>query len=213
MKTIVNGIIKGNPVFVLILGLCSALAVTKTFESAYTMGLCVIVVLVLSEFFVSLIKKIVPNNIKIPVYILIIGIFVTLIEILLKEYVPGLRDTLDIYLNLIVVNCIVLGRCLVVASKKNVGHSVLDAIGIGIGYTLAISLIALVRELLGTNSLTIMMELTPITGYRIVFKDILPLTSIWPITIFKEPAGAFLTIGFLMALFNYLRKGRKNESV
>lgn len=210
MKRILNGIITENPIFVLMLGLCSALAVTNKFENAYMMGVCVLVVLVFSNFIVSLIKKIVPDNVRIPVYILIIGTFVTIIEILLKNYIPGLYKTLGIYLPLIVVNCIVLGRALDVATREKVGTSLLDAIGVGIGYTLAISLIALVREVLGTNTITLMDSLSSITGYRAVY-EILPQNIIFPISIFATPAGAFLTLGLLAGLFNFLRRS-KNES-
>lgn len=210
MKRILNGIINENPVFVLMLGLCSSLAVTNKLENAYMMGFCVLVVLLFSNFIVSLIKKLVPDSVRIPVYILIIGTFVTIIEILLKNYVPALYQALGIYLPLIVVNCIVLGRALDVASREKVGTSLLDAIGVGIGYTLAISLIALVREVLGTNTITLMDSLSSITGYRAVYK-ILPDTNIFPISIFTTPTGAFLTLGLLAGLFNFLRRS-KHES-
>ena len=210
MKRILNGIINENPIFVLMLGLCSSLAVTNKFENAYMMGFCVLVVLLFSNFVVSLIKKIVPDSVRIPVYILIIGTFVTIIEILLKNYIPALYQALGIYLPLIVVNCIVLGRALDVASREKVGTSLLDAIGVGIGYTIALSLIALVREVLGTNAITLMDSLSSITGYRAVYK-ILPDTNIFPISIFTTPTGSFLTLGLLAALFNFLRRG-KHES-
>lgn len=210
MKRILNGIINENPIFVLMLGLCSSLAVTNKFENAYMMGFCVLVVLLFSNFIVSLIKKIVPDSVRIPVYILIIGTFVTIIEILLKNYIPALYQALGIYLPLIVVNCIVLGRALDVASREKIGTSLLDAIGVGIGYALAISLIALVREVLGTNTITLMDSLSSITGYRAVYK-ILPDNNIFPISVFTTPTGAFLTLGLLSGLFNFLRRS-KHES-
>lgn len=209
MKTIINGIIHENPVLVLLLGLCPALAVTNNFESAYIMGLCVLIVLLFSNFIISLIKKIVPDNVKIPVYILIIGTFVTIIELLLHRYVPALYSVLGIYLPLIVVNCIVLGRALVVASKEKVGKSILDAIGIGVGFTIALMVIALFREILGTNTITLMDGLSSITGYKAVYQ-VLPNTDLLPISIFKDPAGAFLTLGILIGIFNAL-KGRKGS--
>ena len=212
MKTIYNGIIKENPTFVLLLGLCSALAVTKTVESAYLMGICVLVILIFSSFVISLIRKLVTDSVRIPVYILIIGTFVTIVEVLLKEYIPDLYSALGIYLPLIVVNCIVLGRAMVVASKENVGKSVLDAIGIGLGFTLAITLIALIREVLGTNTITLMDSISSFTGYKAIYKDILPSTDIFPISIFTTSTGAFLTLAFLIALFNKIKGGKKNES-
>lgn len=209
MKTIINGIIHENPTFVLLLGLCPALAVTNNFESAYIMGICVLAVLLFSNFVISLIKKIVPDNVRIPVYILIIGTFVTIVELLLQMYVPALYSVLGIYLPLIVVNCIVLGRALVVASKANVGKSILDALGIGIGFTVALMIIALFREVIGSNTLTLMDGLSSLTGYRAVYQ-IFPTNDILPMTMLKDPAGAFLTLGILIGVFNSLRnkKGR-----
>ncbi len=212
MKTIFNGIFKENPVFVLLLGLCSTLAVTDKFENAYLMGLCVLVVLLFSNTVISIIKKLVPDNVRIPVYILIVGTFVTILEILLKTYVEDLYSALGIYLPLIVVNCIVLGRALAVASKSSVGKSMLDAIGVGIGYTIAISVIALIREILGSNSLTIMDSISSFTGYRLAYKNILPAGEIFPISFFTTSSGAFLTLALLMALINKIKGGKKNES-
>lgn len=213
MKTLLNGIIKENSIFVLLLGLCSTLAVTTTLENAYLMGICVTVVLIFSNFIVSIIKKLVNDDVRIPTYIIIVGTFVTILEILLKEYVPSLYKALGIYLPLIVVNCIVLGRALSFASKESVGKSILDGIGTGIGYTLAISLVALIRELLGTNTITVMNNISDFTGYRLILKNVLPVNEMFPISIFSTNAGAFLTLAFLMALFNKLRKrGKKHES-
>lgn len=212
MKTIYNGIIKENPTFVLLLGLCPALAVTKTVESAYLMGLCVLVILLFSSFVISLIKKLVTDSVRIPVYILIIGTFVTIVEILLKEYIPNLYSALGIYLPLIVVNCIVLGRAMVVASKEKIGKSILDAIGIGLGFTFSITLIALIREILGTNTITLMDSISSFTGYNAVYTHIIPETNIFPIAIFQTSTGAFLTLAFLIALFNKIKGGKKHES-
>lgn len=210
MRTIINGIFKENALFVLVLGLCSSLAVTTTFEKSYMMGLCVLVVLLFSNFVISIIKKLVPDNVKIPVFILIIGTFVTILGVLLSKYLPSLYNTLGVYLSLITVNCIVLGRALTVASRESVGKSILDAIGIGLGYLFALMLIGFIREFLGTNSLTIMNDISSLTGYRLVFKNILPSGVIFPIKLFVEPSGAFLTIGILLAIFNARRV--KHES-
>lgn len=212
MKTVLNGIVKENAIFILSLGLCSALAVTTTVENAYLMGLCVLIVLIFSNLIISLIRKIVPDNVRIPVYIIIVGTFVVVLEMLLKEFIPALYNALGIYLPLIVVNCIVLGRALSVASKENVSKSVLDAVGVGLGYTFAITLIALIRELLGNNSITIMDSISSFTGIRIVFENVFDTNEIFPISIFKTSAGAFITFAMLLALFNKIKGGKKDES-
>lgn len=211
MKTIINGIVKENPVLVLLLGLCSVLAVTTNFENAYMMGICVIIVLTLSNIIVSMVKKIVPKNVEIPVYILVISTLVTIVEILLENYIPKLYEVLGIYLPLIVVNCIVLGRALSVASKKNIRTSFLDALGIGLGYTLVLMVIALFREILGNNTLTLMDSISSLTGYRAIYK-IYPINNLLPIPLLLKPAGAFLTLGFLLAMVNAIKGGKKNES-
>ena len=210
MNTIKNGILKENPLFVLLLGLCPALAITTKFENAYIMGICLLFILFFSSLIVSIIRHWIPDNVKIPVFILIIGTFVTITELLLKNYVPVLYDLLGIYLPLIVVNCIVLGRCLAIYSKEKVKNSLLDAIGIGIGYTLALMLIAMIREILGTNTITLMDGVSSITGYRAIY-TVLPKTNILPISIFVEPAGAFFTIGLLLGIIQAI-KGGKHES-
>lgn len=209
MKKIINGIIFENPILVGTLGLCSALAVTNKFENAYVMGFCVLIVLTLSNLIISIIKKLVPENVKIPVYILIIATLVTIIEILLQKYVKPLYDVLGIYLPLIVVNCIILGRALQVASKEKVIPSVLDGIGVGLGYTFVLMIIALFREILGSNTLTIMDNISTLTGYKAIYK-ILPTNDILPINLFSKEAGAFLTLGLLIALAKYI--GGKHES-
>lgn len=209
MKNIINGIFKENPVFVLLLGMCSTLAITTKFENAYVMGICLLIVLVISNFIVSVIKKIVPDNVRIPVYILIISTVVTIIEVLLNKYVPSLYNVLGIYIPLITVNCIILGRALSVASKKSILNSLTDAIGIGLGFTLSLMLIALIREVLGSNSLTIIDGLSSITNSRVVF-TIFPNNTLIPIKMLAEPAGAFLVLGILIAIFK--KVGEKNES-
>ena len=209
MKKIINGIIFENPILVGTLGLCSALAVTNKFENAYVMGFCVLMVLTLSNLIISIIKKLVPENVKIPVYILIIATLVTIIEILLQQYVKPLYDVLGIYLPLIVVNCIILGRALQVASKEKVIPSVLDGIGVGLGYTFVLMIIALFREILGSNTLTIMDNISTLTGYKAIYK-IFPTNDILPINLFSKEAGAFLTLGLLIALAKYI--GGKHES-
>lgn len=211
MKRILNGIISENPTFVLLLGLCPALAVTTKFENAYLMGLCVMIVLLFTNIVVSLIKKFVNENVKIPVFILIIGTFVTTLEILLEKYIPNLYEALGVYLPLIVVNCIVLGRAIQVASKESVKNSILDAIGVGLGFTIAISLIALIREVFGANTITLMDNISSITGYKAIYTNILPKGNILPMSILVSPAGSFLVLGMLIALFNKIG-GKKNDT-
>lgn len=211
MKTIWNGIWKENATFVLLLGLCPALAMTKRVEDAYLMGLCVLLVLTFSNTVISMIKKIVPESVKIPVYILIIGTFVTILELLLQVYVPALHQVLGIYLPLIVVNCIVLGRALSVASKERVGKSFLDGIGVGLGFTIALVLIALIREVLGSNTITLMDSISSVTGYRAIYR-VFPTNDYFPIPLLQGPAGAFLVLGVLIALFQFIKsKGGSNH--
>lgn len=209
MKKVINCLFDENPVFILALGLCSALAVTTTFEKAYMMGLCVLVVLFFSNFIVSLMKKLVPESVQIPVYILIISTFVTIVSLVLEKYVPALYESFGIYLSLIAVNCIILGRALSFASKNSVGKSLFDALKIGLGYVFALVIISLIREVIGNNTLTIMNDISSLTGYKLVFKNILP-TAMFPIQVLSSPAGAFLTIGILMAIDGAIR--RKHES-
>ena len=211
MKTILNGIKNENPTFCLLLGLCSALAVTTKVENAYMMGVCVLFVLLFSNLVISLLRKVVPENVQIPVYIIIIATFVTIVEMLLYNYVPALYNALGIYLSLVVVNCIILGRALSVASKESVGKSILDAIGIGLGFLLALVIIALFREVLGMGTITLMDSLSDITGYKAIYK-VLPNNNLFPIKFFIEPAGAFLTLGVLIGIINTIKGGKNHES-
>lgn len=211
MKQIFKTMINENPLFVLMLGLCPALAVTTNFESAYMMGICFFIVVVLSNTIISMIRKIIPDNVRIPVYILIIGTVVTILELLLSKYVPKLYEQLGVYLSLIVVNCVVLGRALSVASKKDITYTFKDSIGIGIGFAISLMLIGAIREILGANTITFMSSLSELTGYRAIYK-VYPDMSLLPNPIFTSGAGAFLVLGFLIALFNSFKKGAKHES-
>lgn len=211
MKIIQNGILHENPVFVLLLGLCSTLAVTTKFENAYLMGLCVTIVLIVSNTIISLIRKWIPSSVKTPVYILIIATLVTIMELLLQYYAKDVYDVLGIYLPLIVVNCIILGRALAVASKQPVWKSTLDGVGIGLGYTIALMIIAFVREVLGNNTITLMDSVSKITGYRAIYR-VFPENNLIPMSFLISPAGAFLTLGILMGIFNHFYKGGHHES-
>jgi len=209
MKKIINGILFENPILVSTLGLCSALAVTNKVENALVMGVCVLIVLILSNIIISIIKKLVPENVKIPVYIIIIATLVTIIEVLMQKHLPKLYEILGIYLPLIVVNCIILGRAISVASKEKVHISLLDGIGVGLGYTLALIIIASIREILGTNTITLMDNISTLTGYKAIYK-VFPTNEIIPLNIFNSEAGAFLTLGLLIAFAKYI--GGKHES-
>ncbi len=211
MKTIINGLKDENPVFALGLGLCPALAVTTKFENAYIMGLCVLFILLFSSLITSLFRKIIPPSIQMPTFIVIIATFVTILEMFLSTYLKDLYYILNVYIALIVVNCIVLGRCISFYSKNDVLTSLKDAVGIGLGFMVSLMFIAFFREILGSNTLTIMDATSSITGYKAVYK-ILPNMKIFPLSLFATPAGAFITIGILMGLFNRFIKGGKHGS-
>ena len=203
-------IIHENPIFVLLLGLCSALAVTTKVENAILMGCCFMIVMFFSSTIISILKNWIPNNVQIPVYILVIATIVTILEILLSHYAPAIDKVLGIYLPLIIVNCIVLGKCISVASKSSVKDSMKDAISTGIGYLFALLAIAFVREILGSGTITLMDASSVITHKRLIivlYKDL----NLLPLSILVEPSGAFLVIAFFIAFFQ--RKGEKHESI
>ena len=203
-------IIHENPIFVLLLGLCSALAVTTKVENAILMGCCFIIVMFLSSTIISIFKRWIPNNVQIPVYILIIATTVTILEILLSHFAPAIDKVLGIYLPLIVVNCIVLGKCMSVASKSSVIDSMKDALLTGFGYLFALLMIALIRETLGSGTITLMDASSVITHKKLIivlYKNL----NLLPLSILVEPSGAFLVIAFLIALFQ--KKGEKHESI
>ena len=203
-------IIHENPIFVLLLGLCSALAVTTKVENAILMGCCFIIVMFLSSTIISIFKRWIPNNVQIPVYILIIATIVTILEILLSHFAPAIDKVLGIYLPLIVENCIVLGKCMSVASKSSVIDSMKDALLTGFGYLFALLMIALIRETLGSGTITLMDASSVITHKKLIivlYKNL----NLLPLSILVEPSGAFLVIAFLIALFQ--KKGEKHESI
>ncbi|MCI5553221.1 MAG: electron transport complex subunit RsxE [Tenericutes bacterium] len=203
-------IIHENPIFVLLLGLCSALAVTTKVENAILMGCCFIIVMFLSSTIISIFKRWIPNNVQIPVYILIIATIVTILEILLSYFAPAIDKVLGIYLPLIVVNCIVLGKCMSVASKSSVIDSMKDALLTGFGYLFALLMIAVIRETLGSGTITLMDASSVITHKKLIivlYKNL----NLLPLSILLEPSGAFLVIAFLIALFQ--KKGEKHESI
>jgi len=193
-KEFAKGIIMSNPVFILTLGLCPTLAITNSITNALGMGAGVIFVLLCSNIIIAGIRKATPVLVRIPVFIVVIATFVTILSLLFEAYFPPLHRSLGIYLPLIVVNCIILGRAEVFASKNPVLLSIADALGIGIGFTIALIIISLLRETLGTGSLEFF--------GRQLFK--LPILSVHPLTFFISPPGAFLVIGSLLALFRWI---------
>lgn len=194
-RVLINGIIKENPVFVLMLGLCPTLGVTTSAMTGFSMGLAVIAVLSFSNLIISLLKKLIPDQVRIPAFIMVIASLVTIVEMVMAAYAGPLYDTLGIFLPLIVVNCIVLGRAESFASKNGVIDSFMDGIGSGMGFTLALTIIGSIREFLGNGS--------------VFGKQIIP-ESIGGIGIFKMAPGAFITIGTIMAILNY-RNNKKQE--
>jgi electron transport complex protein RnfE len=191
-----DGIIKNNPVFVLFLGMCPVLATTSSFSSALGMGIAVVVVLTMTNIIISLIRKIVPNDIRIPVYIVVIATVVTIVEMFMKAFMADLAATLGVYLSIIVVNCVILGRAEAFASQNNVGRSILDGLGTGIGFLLALVLIALFREVIGTGAI----EFVGLFSGKVLFR--LPLFEKYAINLFVGNAGAFIMLGLLIALIN-----------
>lgn len=188
-----KGLYKENPVFRLALGLCPTLAVSTSVKNGIGMGIAASFVLLGSNIIVSLIRKGVPPKIRIPIYIVIIATFVTIAEMVMQATSPELHKSLGIFVPLIVVNCIILGRAEAFAGKNTVGRSILDALGMGIGFTLALVLIGFVRELLGSGRLFGI----PVLG-----------TSYQPVLLMILPPGAFLTLGLFLGFFNWLEKRR-----
>ncbi|MEG0753071.1 MAG: electron transport complex subunit E [Angelakisella sp.] len=193
LKTLTNGIIRENPVLVLVLGTCPTLATSTSLLNGLGMGIAATFVLIGSNIAISLLKKVIPDNVRIPCYVVVIAGFVSVVEMLMKAYVPELYSTLGIFIPLIVVNCIILGRAEMFANKNGVFDSTLDAIGMGIGFTLTLGAMGIIRELLGSGT---------IAGLQILPE------AIQPIMIMKMAPGGFLTFGLLIALVNKLTKGK-----
>ncbi len=190
IERLYNGIVKENPIFVLMLGMCPTLAVTTSATNGLGMGLSTTVVLVLSNVMVSLLRRVIPDGVRVPAYIVIVASFVTIVEFLLEGYVPSLYDSLGIYIPLIVVNCIILGRAESFASKNTVGLSLFDGLGMGLGFTLALTLIGGVREVLGAGEL---------------FQHQVMPDAYEPITIFILAPGAFFVLAALTAVQNKVK--------
>lgn len=189
-----NGLVKENPTFVLTLGMCPTLAVTTSAMNGLGMGLTTMVVLALSNLIISLLRNIIPNRVRIPAFIVIIASFVTAVQLLLEAYIPALNKSLGVYIPLIVVNCIILGRAESYAYSNSAISSLFDGIGMGLGFTFALTCIGAVRELLGAGQL--------------FGKGIMP-DSFVPIRIFGQAPGAFFVLAALVALQNYIKNVRK----
>lgn len=189
IKILTNGLIKENPVLILVLGTCPSLAVTTSVFNALGMGLATTFVLLMSNMLISLLKNVIPDKVRIPSFILVIATFVSIVDLLIQGFIPALSESLGIFIPLIVVNCIVLGRAEAFASKNSVLDSILDGIGMGIGFTFAISIIAFFRELLGSGA---------IFNYKVIPFD--------GILIFVLAPGAFFVFGFTIAVVKWLQK-------
>ena len=189
LQIITKGILKENPTFVLILGMCPTLGVTSSAINGMGMGVATMAVLIMSNIVISLIKSLIPDKVRSPAFIVVIASFVTIIEMLMQAYLPSLYSALGVFIPLIVVNCIILGRAEAFASKNGVLDSALDGIGIGLGFTLSLTVIGAVREILGAGS---------IFGYT--FAD-----GVMPLLFILAPGG-FLVLGYLMVLFNKVAK-------
>ncbi|MCF7927633.1 MAG: electron transport complex subunit RsxE [Spirochaetales bacterium] len=198
-----KGLFKENPIFVILLGLCPALAVSNQVVNALGMGAGVIFVLLGSNIFVSLLKNFIPEKVRIPSYIVIIASFVTIVDLVLQAYLPTLSDSLGVFVKLIVVNCAILGRAEAFANRNNIGRSILDALGMGIGFTLGLVLIALVREVFGAGTITIF----PMGSFDGVIR--IPGLVDAPVMVLALAAGALLVMGYLKAFFNWLEMRRK----
>ncbi len=190
LERLKNGIISENPTFVLMLGMCPTLAVTTSAVNGLGMGLTTMVVLAMSNMFISLLRKVIPDKVRIPAFIVIIASFVTVVELLLKAYIPFLYDALGLYIPLIVVNCIILGRAESYASKNGVIPSLFDGVGMGLGFTVALTMIGAVREIIGAGELF---------GYAVMPESYVPCS------IFVLAPGAFFVLAVLTAIQNKIK--------
>ncbi|NLC97161.1 MAG: electron transport complex subunit RsxE [Erysipelotrichaceae bacterium] len=203
-KNFKSGFLDENPVFGLYLGICSTLAITTTLNSALGMGVSVIAVLIASNVIISALRKIIPDEIRIPVYIVIIASLVTIVEMLIHAYSPSLYSALGSFINLIVVNCIIMGRAEAFASKNSIIDSALDGLGMGLGYTLSLVTMSLIRQIIGTGSIGLS---NPFTDDVIFNFQIIPTG--YEISLFKGNVGAFLTFAILAASLTAYKNSKK----
>ncbi len=213
-----NGIVKENPTFVQMLGMCPTLAVTTSAINGLGMGLTTTVILAMSNLMISLLRKFIPDKVRIPAFIVIIASFVTIVQFLLQAYIPSLNASLGLFIPLIVVNCIILGRAEAYASKNPVIPSIFDGIGMGLGFTVGLTTIGIIREILGAGSVfgySFLDKLNNLIGNNAGDKvnDILSKQGIFkPIGIFVSAPGAFLVLAFIIAFINHrnIKKAKKN---
>ncbi|MCR4664863.1 MAG: electron transport complex subunit E [Paludibacteraceae bacterium] len=198
LNTFTNGILRENPTFGLVLGMCPTLATTTSAINGMSMGLATLFVLVCSNVVISLLRNLIPDKVHIPAYIVVIASFVTMVQLLMQAYMPGIYETLGLFIPLIVVNCIVLGRAEAFAAKNSVGLSLLDGLGMGLGFTIALTILGAVRELLGTGAIFGQKIMFSIWGCSFNMEDYAAL-------IFVLAPGAFIALAFLMAAVNKLR--------
>lgn len=197
-----NGLIKDNPVFSLFLGICSTLAITTTVNNAIGMGVAVICVLIMSNVIISCVRKITPNEIRIPVYIVIIATLVKIIQMLIEAYAPSLNTSLGVFIPLIVVNCIILGRAESFASKHGILDSALDGLGMGLGYTLAVFVMSFIREVLSTGGIVVV---NPFNEAQVLLNLHL-IPEDFTISLFNSPVGAFITFAVLAAVVGVIKQ-------
>lgn len=205
-QNFLKGITVENPILYSMLGLCPTLAITTKVENALGMGLAIFFVLIFSNMFISLVRKIVPNEIRIPIFIVIIATFVTIIDMFMAAFLTDLHAALGIFIPLIVVNCIILGRAEAFAQENNVFSSIIDGAGMAIGYTLVLALISFVREFLGTGVVTVWGSLA-FDINKLFGVEKLPFFT----TFFTSPAGAYIVLGILFASFAAIRNSKKKE--
>ena len=198
MERLYNGLVKENPTFVLMLGMCPTLAVTTSAINGVGMGLTTTVVLVMSNMLISMLRKIIPDSVRMPAFIVVVASFVTIVQFLLEGFIPSLYDSLGLYIPLIVVNCIILGRAESYASKNPVLPSIFDGIGMGLGFTIGLTSIGIVREVIGAG--------------QIFGKQIMP-SSYEPVTIFILAPGAFFVLAGLVAIQNKVKRNAAKETV
>ncbi|MDY0074896.1 MAG: electron transport complex subunit RsxE [Acholeplasmataceae bacterium] len=198
-----KGIWKENGIFVMVLGLCPALAVTSTFEGAFGMGILVILVLSMTNTSVSLIRKVVPDTVRIPVYVIIIATEVTILKMLVDAFAPALATELGVFIALITVNCVVFGRAESFASKNSVPKALLDGIGVGIGFGISLMMIGFFREFLGTG--TIVLGKTLPLGFEYTVFETLGLSK-YAFAVLVQPPGAFMVIGIILAIITAARQ-------
>lgn len=206
IERLINGIVKENPTFVLLLGMCPTLAVTTSAMNGLGMGLSTTLVLVFSNLLISLLRKIIPDKVRVPAFIVVVASLVTIVQFLLQGYVPDLYASLGIYIPLIVVNCIILGRAESYASKNPVLPSIFDGIGMGLGFTVGLTCIGIVREILGGGQI-FGVQILPLsdTGYI--------MDGFTPITIFVLAPGAFFVLAMLIAVQNAFRESRRKKGL